>query len=613
MSAVALAGRRMGWADVACIGGLVVCGLWYLAMIPVFPSLIGTHPVLLEALAGSLPSEIAAGAFARIGRVPLLMALAAPVTGLMAFDPFWWWAGRRYGDSVIRSVAARSPRSARSAGRGLRLFHRYGGWTLVFAYYLPVPNNLLYAAAGWAGFGFLRFIVLDLIGTMLRIVVDVGLGYALGSTAAHAAGLISRYCIAATVALTAAVMLAAWWRRRRGPATPPTGADPRRNRSAPPQAAAAPSPPPPGGTRGQRLMAPPQAAAAAPPPAPGRARRGEPPSAAAALAEAHLRPLVDGGTVPGLVYAVVTPGGPAAGHLTRPGSQPLGPHVMLEIGSVTKVFTALLLADMAERGEVTLDDPIARHLPTAVAQACPAAARITLRQLATHTSGLPRLPRGLLAMALRHPSDPYAGYSAEHLYRALSRVRNQAPAPYRYSNFGFGLLGQLLSHTAGRPYGQLLAERVTGPLGLTETSIDVPDGHAAAAGHRGSRPAARWHLGALAGAGALNSTAADLARFLSASLRPGPTSLRAAIETAQRPHPSTAGHQQTGLGWHISAPAGRPLRWHNGGTGGFSAMLALDRPAGYGVGAVGTASPTRHSPLDGTVLAALAALTDRDR
>ena len=566
MSVMALARRRMGWADVACIGGLVVCGFWYLAMIPVFPSLIGTHPVLLEALAGSLPSEIAAGAFARIGRVPLLIALAAPVTGLMAFDPFWWWAGRRYGDSVIRSVAARSPRSARSADRGLRLFHRYGGWTLVFAYYLPVPNNLLYAAAGWAGFGFLRFIVLDLIGTMLRIVVDVGLGYALGSKAAHAAGLISRYSIAATVVLTAAVMLVAWWRRRRGPATGLTGVNPVDPEAEPHSVAA--------GRRG------PAAALT------GVGPRGEPQSVAAALLEAHLRPLVDRGTVPGLVYAVVTPGGQATGHLTRSGSQPLGPHVMLEIGSVTKVFTALLLADMAERSEVELDDPIARHLPTAVAQACPAAARITLRQLATHTSGLPRLPRGLLAMALRHPSDPYAGYSAEHLYRALRWVRNQAPAPYRYSNFGFGLLGQLLSLVVGRPYGELLAERVTGPLGLTETSIDVPDGHAAATGHRGGRPAARWHLGAMAGAGALNSTTADLARFLSANLHPGPTPVRAAIETAQRPHPGTAGHQQTGLGWHISAPAGRPLRWHNGGTGGFSAMLALDRPAGYGVGAV---------------------------
>src|SRR5450759_4722627 len=129
------------------------------------------------------------------------MALAAPVIGLAAFDPLWWWAGRRYGDSVTRNLADRNPRTARGVDRGLRLFGRHGGWTLVLAYYLPVPNNVLYAAAGWAGYGFLRFAVLDLIGTMLRIVVDVGLGYALGGRAAAAAGLVSRYSIAAAVAL----------------------------------------------------------------------------------------------------------------------------------------------------------------------------------------------------------------------------------------------------------------------------------------------------------------------------------------------------------------------------------------------------------------------------
>jgi CubicO group peptidase (beta-lactamase class C family) len=334
---------------------------------------------------------------------------------------------------------------------------------------------------------------------------------------------------------------------------------------------------------------------------------------AAALVEPHLSPLVADATAPGLVYAAVTPGGQVTGQVTGSASQPLGPHVMLEIGSVTKVFTALLLADMAERSEVELDDPIARHLPRAVAQACPAATRITLRQLATHTSGLPRLPRNLLPVALRHLSDPYANYSTEHLYRALRHARNQAPAPYRYSNYGFGLLGHLLSHTAGRPYGELLAERVTGPLGLIETSIDVPDGHTAATGHRGSRPAARWHLNALAAAGALNSTAADLARFLSANLHPGATPLSAAIQTAQCPQRSSAGQQQTGLGWHISAPAGRPVLWHNGGTGGFSAMLALDYEAGCAVGAVATATPNRAGSLDSAVFAALTAVAGRGR
>lgn len=556
--------RRMRWADVACVGGLVVSGVWYLAVIPAIPSLVGTHPVLLEALGGSLPAEVAAGAFARAGRASLVMALVAPVIGLAAFDPFWWWAGRRYGDSVTRTMADRNPRTARGVDRGLRLFGRHGGWTLVFAYYLPVPNNALYAAAGWAGFSFVRFAILDLIGTMLRIVADVGLGYALGGRATATAGLVSRYFLAATVALIAGLIMVAWWRRRadRAAARPIT-VDVTR----------------------------------------------EPDGAAAGQVEAHLRPLVAGGTVPGVAYAVIAPGGQATGQVTRSGSQLLGPHMMMEIGSVTKVFTALLLADMAERGEVGLDDPIARHLPAAVAQACPAAAQITLRQLATHTSGLPRIPRNLIPMALRHPADPYAGYTAEHLYQALRKARAAASAPYRYSNYGFGLLGHLLSYTARRPFGELIADRVTRPLGLTDTSTSVPDGHTAAVGHRGGREVPHWHLDALAGAGALNSTASDLARFLNANLHPQTNPIRSVIETIQHPHPNPAGSTITGLGWHISESAGRSVLWHNGGTGGFSAMLALDRQAGCAVAAVATSSPTRSLPLDSAVLAALAELT----
>jgi serine-type D-Ala-D-Ala carboxypeptidase/endopeptidase len=329
---------------------------------------------------------------------------------------------------------------------------------------------------------------------------------------------------------------------------------------------------------------------------------------AAAEAEARLCSLVADGTVPGLVFAVVTPAGRGTGQVTRPGGEFLGPHVMMEIGSVTKVFTALLLADMAERGEVGLDDPAACYLAAPIARGCPAATRITLRHLATHTSGLPRLPANLIPVASRHPGDPYARYSVDHLYRALRAAGRTAPGAYRYSNFGFGLLGHLLSLAAGRPYGDLIAERVTGPLRLTETGTDVPDGAITATGHHNGRPAARWNMGALPGAGALNSTAADLARFLHACLHPQATPITAAIEAIQQPHPGPPDRPRTGLGWHIARPKGWPILWHNGGTGGFSAMLAVDRPAGCAVGAMTTAGPTRARPLDHAVLAALAAV-----
>lgn len=228
---------------------------------------------------------------------------------------------------------------------------------------------------------------------------------------------------------------------------------------------------------------------------------------AVARIEEHLGSLVSSRAVAGLVYALVTPDGQVTGQLPGSAGEPLGPHVSMEIGSITKVFTALLLADMTERGQAGLDDPIGRHLPAEVADGCPAAAVITLRDLATHTSGLPRLPRNLIPMALRHPSDPYARYTTAHLFRAVRAARKPAVPAYLYSNFGFGLLGYLLSHTAGRSYGELISGRVTGPLGLAGTSIGVPDGRAAATGHRAAawhrapRPAPPWHLGTLAGAG----------------------------------------------------------------------------------------------------------------
>jgi len=174
--------------------------------------------------------------------------------------------------------------------------------------------------------------------------------------------------------------------------------------------------------------------------------------------------------------------------------------------------------------------------------------------------------------------------------------------------------GEELSRAAGRPYAELLADRVTGPLGLAETGVGAPAGHVAATGHRRGRPVPPWHLGALAGAGALSSTASDLARFLSANLAPETTPLHSAIgttqaiETTQRP----AAGQRTGLGWHVASPGGRHVLWHNGATGGFSAMLALDRQAGCAVAAVATACPTPDQPLDGAVLATLTALTGAD-
>src|SRR6202050_5423027 len=164
------------------------------------------------------------------------------------------------------------------------------------------------------------------------------------------------------------------------------------------------------------------------------------------LAERCLGPLVTRGEVPSLAYAVVRDSGVALG-----GFGGAAPRTIFEIGSVTKVFTALLLADLADRGQLRLADPAARYLPGG------GSGQVTLADLATHTAGLPRLPPRLGWFALASPRDPYAHSPAGWLVRAGRRSLCAAtrPNPYTYSNYGYGLLGYLLGQAARAPYARL--------------------------------------------------------------------------------------------------------------------------------------------------------------
>ena len=279
-----------------------------------------------------------------------------------------------------------------------------------------------------------------------------------------------------------------------------------------------------------------------------------------------------------------------------------GPRTIFQIGSVTKVFTGLLLADMAERDEVRLSDPAARYLPRWRG----GTGSVTLADLATHTSGLPRLPRSLLWSALLSPRDPYARHPAARFVRAARRAlrAGSAGSPYVYSNFGFGLLGYLLGQAAGTAYQALVTTRICGPLGLPDTTFTVP-GPAQdrmAQGYRRGRAIPDWQLGVLASAGALYSTAADLARFLQACLTPAATPLEPAIRATLTPRRAIPGGE-IGLAWH-HARGGRVI-WHNGMTGGFSAMIAFDPARALGVAALANSATAPPSPLDQAVLGAL--------
>lgn len=267
----------------------------------------------------------------------------------------------------------------------------------------------------------------------------------------------------------------------------------------------------------------------------------------------------------------------------------LGPDSVFEIGSITKTFTAVLLADMAERGQVTLEDPIGAYLPSDVPTPSKGGRQIELLDLATHTAGLPSVPRNMVPHLLRNRSNPYAHYSQSELYGGVekARIKRSIGRRFRYSNFGFGLLGHVLERAAGESYEKLVIERVCLPLGMPDTSIGVgPDVRPLLVqGHSRKKPVPAWDLPAFAGAGALRSNASDMLRFLKAHLEPQNTSLAPALLTAQEPRrPIKIGKREVCLAWLRSKnESGNWVTWHNGGTGGFASFAGFSREAGVGL------------------------------
>jgi CubicO group peptidase (beta-lactamase class C family) len=157
------------------------------------------------------------------------------------------------------------------------------------------------------------------------------------------------------------------------------------------------------------------------------------------------------------------------GHCGAPNDRPLDGDTVFEIGSITKVFTALLLTEMVKRGEVALDDPVSKYLPDHASMPARDGKQITLLDLATYTSGLPRNPDGIPNFG----DNPYASYRVEQLYAFLSNhaLRFDPGTHYEYSNLGFGLLGHVLALQANASYEDLVVSRICAPLGLEDTRI----------------------------------------------------------------------------------------------------------------------------------------------
>jgi CubicO group peptidase (beta-lactamase class C family) len=282
----------------------------------------------------------------------------------------------------------------------------------------------------------------------------------------------------------------------------------------------------------------------------------------------------------GIVVGVLDPSGRRVIARGPAGRQQFDGRTLFEIGSLTKLFTATILADMAAKGEVALDDPAAKYLPAGAKMPERGGRKITLRDLATHTSGLPRLPDN---MPYGNPDDPYADYGEPQLLDFLARYQlpRDIGSNFEYSNLGFGLLGYLLARAAHTDFATLIAQRITKPLDMRDTTIVLsPDQQARfAQGHDAfMRQAHPWTLPTLAGAGAIRSTANDMLKFLAAAIdRRSPIAPAMALALADR-RPMDAPGSEIGLGWIVSKPGGGDeVLFHNGGTGGFRTAIAIDR------------------------------------
>ena len=265
------------------------------------------------------------------------------------------------------------------------------------------------------------------------------------------------------------------------------------------------------------------------------------------------------------------------------------PDSIFEIGSISKTFTGLILAQMVEQGLVKLDEPVRQLLPAGTV-AKRGGAEITLLDLTTQHSGLPRMPDNFKPV---NPDNPYADYGAANLYQYIAGhgLEKVGTPKFLYSNLGVGLLGQALSNRAGVPYPTLLAQQVTVPMGMRDTVVILSAAQRGRfiQGHAADHSVAHaWDLDALAGAGAIRSTASDMLMYLQGQLHPEKAALThsakaqtltAALKLTHELRGDAIPGMQIGFGWLYVTADG--TYWHNGATGGYSSFAFFNPKEDY--------------------------------
>ena len=301
----------------------------------------------------------------------------------------------------------------------------------------------------------------------------------------------------------------------------------------------------------------------------------------------NIKLRIDNGNNPGIVIGIVDEDGPryySYGVKSFKTNEPVNEHTVFEIGSISKTFTGIILADMVLKGKLTLDDPLQSLLPDGVKAPTWNGETIKLVNMANHTSSLPRMPDNF---SPANPANPYIDYSEEQLYAFLNsyELPRAVGSQYEYSNYAVGLLGHLLSAKNNTTYEDLMVEIIARPLDMKQTRITFsPEMEEnLAMGHRGRIQVENWDLTTLAGAGAIRSTAVDMIKYVAANMGKEKTKLYPAMQLAHKNSRTEGAEPMVGLGWHTQVLDGEKIIWHNGGTGGYRTFAGFTDDGKKGV------------------------------
>jgi serine-type D-Ala-D-Ala carboxypeptidase/endopeptidase len=337
----------------------------------------------------------------------------------------------------------------------------------------------------------------------------------------------------------------------------------------------------------------------------------------------RLNALVDSNrTKAAIVIGIVDPNGTqfySNGKISNTNNTTVDQNTIFAIGSNTKVFTTILLAEMVEDGLIKLNDPIDKYLPPNVTIPQYKGHKITIEDLATHTSGLPEFPSNYCpsfaisnvqsledkVQHVRNLMSCTKNFTIGQLYQSLSNttLTREPGSKYEYSTFGTGLLGRILTLKSNMSsYDELLTERILNVLGMNSTSIYLSDEQKSrlAIGHLSGRELPLFNISnPLVPGGGLYSSADDLLKFISANIGLIKTKLDSAMQTSHLIRHSTGflipnniavsgknGNIELyiGLGWLITTNLGNEIIWHNGATsGGYNAFMAFNPTTGRGI------------------------------